>query len=68
MGHLGYLGAILPLTVVLGNFILVIFNTYGMVYITYHVDVITLDKNLLAKVLRFLCGPHPNKLCVCVFR
>ena len=34
---LGYPGAIWPLKVVLGNFFLVILNTYGMVYITVQV-------------------------------
>ena len=38
MGHpWGTWGPIWPLTVVLGNFCLVILNTYGMVYITMQV-------------------------------
>ena len=38
MGHpWGTWGPIWPLTVVLGNFFLVILNTYGMVYITVQV-------------------------------
>ena len=44
---LGYLGAIRPLKVVLGNFFLVILNTYGMVYIT--MQVIALENSLTRK-------------------
>ena len=49
MGHpKDTLGPIWPLTVVLGNFFLVILNTYGMVYIT--LQFIALD-NFFAKEL-----------------
>ena len=48
MGHLqGTWGPIWPLTVVLGNFFLVILNTYGMVYIT--MQAIALDNFMTKK-------------------
>ena len=48
MGHpWGTLGPIWPLTVVLGNFFLVILNTYGMVYIT--MQVIALENSMTHK-------------------
>ena len=48
LGHpQGTWGPIWPLTVVLGNFFLVILNTYGMVYIT--MQVIALENSLTRK-------------------